>query len=179
MEPYKTRCRYHDLKYKATYNSKPQLTEKNINNQLVVNTTIDEKKIIENKIIYANDIPSLVLKNNLDTIPVYSDFEATFEIKDINQQDKHTIKILNQKSKNLMLVEEKKIIWSPTKTDAGNNTFQINISDGFSESITEISVFIDTSKKENIYNERLLQQLIKSLFISSHMNGNKYTARKT
>ena len=85
--PTKQDAGYHDLKYKATYNSKPQLTEKNINNQLVVNTTIDEKKIIENKIIYANDIPSLVLKNNLDTIPVYSDFEATFEIKDINQQD--------------------------------------------------------------------------------------------
>ena len=177
--PTKQEAGYHDLKYKATYNSKPQLTEKNINNQLVVNTTIDEKKITENKIIYANDIPSLVFKNSLDTIPVYSDFETTFEIKDINQKDKHTISILNQKSKNPMLIEKEKITWSPTKADAGNNTFEINISDGFSESLTEISVFIDTSKKENIYNERLIATTDKEfIYQLPYEIGNKYTAKK-
>ena len=177
--PTKQEAGYHDLKYKATYNSKPQLTEKNINNQLVVNTTIDEKKIIENKIIYANDIPTLVLKNSLDTIPVHSDFQANFEIKDINQKDKHIINILNQKSKNLMLVEKEKIIWTPTKSDAGNNIFQINVSDGFSESMTEIAVFVDTSKKENIYNERLIATTDKEfIYQLPYEIGNKYTAKK-
>ena len=79
-----------------------------------------------------------------------------------------------------MLIEKEKITWSPTKADAGNNTFQINISDGFSESLTEISVFIDTSKKENIYNERLIATTDKEIIYQlAYVIGNNSPSKIT
>ena len=166
---------HHPLEYRASYNSEPKLEENKINDQLVVSVKSEAKKIKEKKTVYVNGLPQLIINAAQDTVAANSEFEAKYSIKDPNAKDQHSIKVINQKETNPLIINNNSLFWKPQKKDAGTNIFNLEISDGKANTKHSLNVFVDTTKKENIYIEKLKATTnTEFVFQLPHTKGNKY-----
>ena len=81
----------------------------------------------------------------------------------------------NQKPTNPLIINNNSLFWKPQKKDAGINVFNLEISDGKATIIHPFKIFVDTTKKENIYTEKLNATTnTEFVFQLPYTKGNKY-----
>jgi len=148
----------HKLQYQVTYQTPLKIIEKTINNQLEVSTTAETEINNFETTIYINSLPEIIFENSLDTVLVNHFFETEYSVFDKNKKDSHKIEVLTEHT-HPVVFEKNKVVWQTDTKDAGINVFKIKVSDQHSSIITELQVFVDSTKKEFQYNERIVAEV--------------------
>ena len=152
----------YELQYQITYQTPPKIIEKTVDNQLEVSTTAETQINNFETVLFVNAKPQIKFENKQDTVLVNHFFETKYEIVDKNKKDKHTLKALNTTTHPLIF-DENKITWQTDPKEAGLNVFQIEVSDQRSSQIFDLEIFVDTTKKEFQYNNRVVTEVNKEL----------------
>ena len=164
----------HELQYQITYQTPPKIIEKTVDDQLEVSTIAETQINSFETIIFVNAKPQIKFENKKDTVLVNHFFETKYEIVDKNKKDKHTLKALNTKIHPLIF-DENKITWQTDPKEAGLNVFQIEVSDQHSSQIFDLEVFVDTTKKEFNYNNRVVTEVNKEFVYNvSYQEGDQF-----
>ena len=177
-EPNKQQLGYNQLKFIITYKEKTAMTTTNKNDQIELNTNYLESEEKHNYILYVNDIPEVIFNSTIDTIKANHQIEIPYKIKDKNKEQTHTITQTNNQDFGLLITEEK-LLWEPTKENAGLNIFKFIISDKTTENTATCSIFVDTTQtKTHIKNNLIATTNKEFTFQLPHKTGNTYKIKQ-